>query len=1003
MSDSEKVITGSYDHPTCKKCKLCDNATSPFLSPVWWNSENDIQAGLPPDLEKYDDWFVVMVEPPSKAVDATGELNDWKALQKLALIWQDLGILSRVIVLPVVRCYPPHENGRAEITHTQLKHCLKFNWSIINKVDPKAIFAIGFDACRVFTGRGDDFNIGGRIYHWQMDKVEGAKTYSVFPMWGLGYVNRDPERYDRAYVKQWKKVIKLIETSEDLSTIKAEVDYVTALDVKEIDAWFEGLNRDLPFGFDVETTSLTQLGPWDKNFRITCASFAHPDKEQALIVPLDYPLINAVLAEFKVPVEEWPNRYKKIVARLKELLEDFSIKKIGHNIKFDAEAVWRFYEIELKGIFQDTMLLNYALNPDVKRLNSLDDLIRKYLPHLADYSQTLDKFFKENPDINEEYSLIPHTLLFPYAALDTKVLFPILEALGEDVEKREKTLSPSFVRIDGKTNLYPTYTLLDYVTHCRRCHLQLTLELEKNGQAVDPEILSRVEKFYLDELEVIGKQLNGHETVIGFQKDFLPEFLSVSKTGKKKKVKSVNINWKSTQQVAAFFYNYLKLPVYYTTDSGNPSTDEASLQKLATYESSEVSKLLLKFRETSKFVDGFLSKLTTEVSTENLISTWDSRVHSSFGISSAGTGRLTSSKPNMQQIPVGGHIKRVYRSRYKNGWLMQRDYSQLEVRILALLSRDKSLLEVLRNYGDIHLKTQQFFFGKNADKNNKPQRVICKGALFGKVFGQGDKGLFENLSGDDVKSPETGEPITIEECARFNNLLDESYPGIKKWVDEAHLQGVEGGVRTAFGFVRPLQHLKSYERWTELKKSNPSGAKTKMLGKDISGDQRKAQNTPVQGSAADLCIFAGTYAARLMKKEVPDSKLCNLVHDSIWADVKDHVDAYKTVRILRDTMDFIPDWLHEILPGYDASWIDIPIIGECEIGLNAKDTFVVGVEPCSRTGEERMLLNVPIKEATAMHVDGDVKGEGDKAIVLVDFLKYHENVREYLAVKRNTL
>lgn len=961
--------------------------------------------GVPPleVLEKRSDWLVVLGEPPSSGYNDTGDAGEWKSLQKSMLLWYDLDILDRIIFVPVVRCYPPHEDGRPKITHAQLGHCMKINYEVIKEVKPKAIFAVGFDACRALTKRGDDFNLAGRVYHWEMKKDDESATYTVIPVWGWNYVNRDAGRFQKPYVKQWRKAIDLIDSTDDLAEIKAEIDYITALDAAAIDEWFDGLDLNLPFGFDVETTSLTHLNTWDKNFDITCASFAHPDREKPLIIPLNYPLINAVLDEAGVPYNSWPARLKGIIAKLKEKLENPRIKKIGHNIKFDIEAVYRVFNIILKGVFQDTLLLNYALHPDVKRLNKLDDLIRKYLPHLADYSLTLQMFFDEHPEINNEYSRLPHHILFPYAALDTKVLFPILQFLSEEIEKRESKGDPYFVRLDGKITAFPTYSISDYVSYCRRCHLLFTTELEKNGVALDKEMLTRIEKHYKDELKGISDELNSHKTVVSFQSEFLPEFLSKTKAGKPKKVKRTTINWGSPTQVAALFYQFCGYPVYYETDAGNPSTDEASLRKLSTHEKSEVAKLLLKYRESSKFVDGFISKLTTDEPTENLISTWDGRVHASFNISDAGTGRLTCSKPNMQQIPVGGHVKRVYCSRYEQGWLLQRDYSQLEVRVLALMSRDVTLINAFLNNEDVHLKTQKFFFGSAADKNNKPQRVICKGALFGRIYGQGDKGLFENLSSNDVKSPTTGEPITMEECHNFNQLLDESYPGMKRWVEEAQLQGIEGGVSTAFGFVRPLANLASYARWIELKRSNPDSARTKLLGNDIQGDMRKAQNTPIQGTAADLCIFAATKAMFGLREVAKDVKLCNLVHDSIWADAKNVEDAYLADRVLKDTMDYTQDWLHELLPDYDASWIDIPIIGECEIGLNAKDTFVVHTEPSLKTGETRMLLKVPVDVAEAIHVSGDTVLEDGKPFVLVDFMKYNDNIRGYLITKRNTL
>lgn len=987
----------------CQKCKLHLSAENPFAKPVWWD-KGQLVEGIPPeDKLSFGEWFVVVGEPPSKNYDTSGSYDSWNGLQKLMMVWYDLGILDKVVFLPVVRCYPPHVNGKAKISHTQLNHCLKLNWEVIRRINPKVIFALGYDACKAFTKRGDDFNIGGRVYHWSMDGSD--QQYAVIPMWGMNYVNRDLARFQKPYVRLWKKTLRLVESSNDLSTIRSETEYVLAMDAKSVDEWFAGASLDLPFGFDFETTSLTHLGVWDKNFSITCVSFAHPDKDKPLVFPLDYPLIGRLLDELKVPHSEWKSRYSGLLEKLREILENPKVRKIIQNAKFDISAAWRVYGITLKGYFQDTMLLNYILHPDVKRLNGLDDLVRKYLPSLSDYHLVLDEYFDEHPDLNREYALLPHELLFPYAALDTQILFQILDELSKEIEKREENINPTFVRIseNSDNHAFPTYSLAEYATYCRSCHLQLAVELEKNGIAVDREVLIRVEKHYIAEQADIAKKLEMHKDVVRFEAEALYGIRSKSKSGKPKKVKNLKMNWKSTQEVAAFFYDFCNLPVYYTTDAGNPSTDEASLTKLSTHNGNEVAKLLLKHREVSKFVDGFISKLTTEDKAENLISTWDGRVHSSFNISDTGTGRLSSSKPNMTQIPVGGHVKRVYCSRHPQGWLIQRDYSQLEVRVMALLSRDKSLVEAFLKNQDVHLKTQQFFFGDAADKNNKPQRVICKGAFFGWLYGQGDVGLFENLSSQDVRSPVTGEPITLDECAEFNRVLKTSYSGVSKWIQEVQISGAEGGVRSAFGFVRPLYHLQSYDRWVELKKKDPNSTRAKILGKDIQGDLRKAQNTPVQGTAADMCIFSGTRSVKRFKKECPDVKLCNIVHDSLWADAKNSNDAYSAVRILKDTMDNIPMWINELLPDYDASWIDLPVIGEAEIGLNAKDTFVVAVEPSEVSGESRMLLNIPQKVAETMKVDGELKGEGEKAHVLVDFMKYNDEIRGYLVTKRGTL
>lgn len=1257
------VCNPSSSHPACKKCKLFDtlkprtkesvievlrqkkasdededdkedeDGDSPVTSKVYvgekvpldnpfadcvWFDRGEATLGFP--IQERDDHILVIGEPLGRAYEDSGNFWEWNVFQKLFTLWESLGILDRVVYVPVTRCYSPYENGKPKISVHQLGYCFTFTADIIREIKPKAIIPLGYDACRALTKRGDDFNLSGRVYHWtDIDKT----TYAVIPQWGYAFIQRDEKRFSSVYRKNWTNALDLIDSSTDLSSIKQEVDYDLALTVEDFEKWFSIVDSDTATGFDVETVSLKNRGVWDDNFYITIASFSHPAQKKPLIIPLRYGFTlvgekpnrwelrgDSVIASFlednKISLAEWEARVPLLEEAFLKVMVDRKIHKIGHNLKFDSLAVFRCYGKKILGVEHDTMLMSYGLNPDVKRLNALDDLIRKYLPNHSDYHHTLDNYFAEHPEINGEYALLPPDILFPYAALDTQVLNPLVELMERDMRAVDNSLDneSSFVHCGG---LRRTYSLSEYILFVRRQHLLLTTELESNGVYIDKTVLDICSTHYNNLLSACSKTLENHPDVIGFQSDkkkgipamarekvlkklekgsealYAKSEKKVEKLSKfseewplastkrrnklldmwskvmpvpdtfdsesdspptipaidifvKAEVKKVldttqipDLNWGSVFHVRQFFYAYKGYEVVHRSPKGAPSTAEEALVHLASYGKDEVAKLLLEFRELSKFVDGFLYKLTTDDQEKNFISNFDNCIHPSFGIDSTGTSRLTAcvdgdtkvdtldgvtpisqlkvgdkvlthegryrkvlavytkgvqqmfkvvttqgnsiictsehrfltgngweslsdapigvltmshkvqfingihpagerlvwdihveednsyvaqgfinhnSKPNVQQIPSGGYIKRVYGSRYPNGWLLQRDYSGIEVRILALLSGDLGLREAFLNGEDVHFRTQKFFFKELADKSNKPQRTICKGALFGRVYGQGDKGLFENLTKNRVISPLTGEPIEFDECVQFNAMIDASYPGVAEWIKDAQRQARRTGYATsAFGFLRHLDALKSYFVWERMKqedwKAGRKSAKVELLGSEIHSAQRKAQNTPVQSTAADLTVISASVVAKRMKKLLPDVKLCNIVHDSLWSDCPDIHQAARAMWLKRDVMDRMDYWLPTVLPDYDASWIDIPIIGESEIGINAKDTFTVYKEPEFDGDTFWVKFFKEDSESVYDSMEGSEVGEGKGQYKVVDFVKNVGILKLHLEVKKS--
>ena len=372
--------------------------------------------------------------------------------------------------------------------------------------------------------------------------------------------------------------------------------------------------------------------------------------------------------------------------------------------------------------------------------------------------------------------------------------------------------------------------------------------------------------------------------------------------------------------------------------------------------------------------------------------TWDCTIEDDE--SYVGNGfQSHNSAPNVQAWPRDGLVKRIYNSRFENGWITQRDYSGLEVRILALFSREPALLEAFRTGQDPHFRTQSYFFKEQADKHNKTQRSVCKRCLFGRIYGQGDQGLLELLRKERVKSPFTGELITLEECTGFNEAIDQLYPKVCDWVKFAHQHAIKNHwCSSAFGFTIPMPEMVYYK-----KVSGPGVQYNQLTAEDkerrgqVAGAMRHAQNYPIQGTASDITTFAAWRICQQFRKQKMKSLVVLIVHDAIYVDGPQE-EVVEVNRIMKAVMDYTQDWLPEMLPGYDASWIDIPIIGEGEVGCNAKDALAVKSEPDENS--DQLILSVPDEDdgGVVKKLFGDAK--------TVSFADSVQEVREYLNMKR---
>ena len=937
--------------------------------------------GIPENLDRPDGWIAVVGEPPDVKADESNDLNEdeswffaWKVAQKN-------GVLDRLIYFPVTRCRP--DDGRGDflrLTKPQMKQCSShFIAPLLKQMKLTGIIVSGPVAAYAIIGRMD---MAG------LSKVESRFNDHVPVRAVRGYEWRevDPDHRNKMFVDDWKRAYSNL--LSEATTKKRELKYRVATNLKQVLEWFGPVFEDLegPLAWDTETTGLKV---WRSNFRVGVFSFFHRSQSEVLIVPLGHPNW-----KYQNGTDRWEQDHMEVEEILKKIMENRKIRKIGHNLQYDELACYSHFGWRVKGYLGDTMYNAYLTDPDQTAGKALDDLIKLHIPDCPPYWRDVDDWKRENKATwTGSYLEIPDEILFPYAAWDTALIPEIYEIQQAHFRQQNGKIGGSFV-FNNDQGYFPTADRMTYVNYGRTIHHQLCTHLTRTGQKVDLVRAKEVRKEYMAKIAELDRDLESDPKLVEFQETVLGEVASKSSAQRKMFLlgQTPKINWASTAQQRAFFLDFLKLPVVSKTDTGNPSLDESAIREYSVNPkyNCNVAKILLKRRELDKFVTSFLDPMLAERGSDKCIVWDDGLVHSEVKGASVATGRLSYSKPNVSAIPRDGDVKSLYVARNERGWILTRDYSGIEVRIMALFSQDSELINAFNAGEDVHFRTQTHFFQDLADAKNKTQRSICKRCFFGNIYGQGDAGLHEMLSAEGIINPLTGKPITKEDCKQFNEKLYKAYPGVLEWVEKSHQYGVDHkSISSGFGFVRMLPALQSYDYYKQIKRTFSwdeiqSDRHMKRLSSEVAQDLRRAQNASVQSTAGDLTSFAAWRIQLEFEKRGMKSFVFNVVHDDIWVESPLTEEVTLTMAIMRWVMDNPQQWLHEFLPGYDSSWINIPIIGEGEIGISPKDAFGMIHEP-DLFGNMDLILKVK---------------ESDDLVHEWKFDEHHEDIREILTVRR---
>lgn len=524
-----------------------------------------------------------------------------------------------------------------------------------------------------------------------------------------------------------------------------------------------------------------------------------------------------------------------VLQQMKPLLEDPTQLKLGQNLKYDMSVLAR-YGIQMRGIAFDTMLESYVLDSTATR-HDMDSMAKKYLDHSTIHFEDIAGKGKKQLTFNQ----IDLEQASPYAAEDADITLRLHHKLWPQIES-ESSLTKLFSEIE--VALVPVLS-----------------RIERNGVRVDSKMLraqSEAFSLQLHELEQRAYSLAGH-----------------------------NFNLGSPKQIGEIFFNELQLPVISKTPKGAPSTAEAVLVELAD-QGHELPAVILEHRGLAKLKSTYTDKLP------EMVNPATGRVHTSYHQAVAATGRLSSSDPNLQNIPIRKEEGRRIRQAFipQAGWkMLAADYSQIELRIMAHLSQDQGLLTAFSEGKDIHTATAAEVFGVALDQVSSDQRRSAKAINFGLIYGMSAFGLARQLG------------IERKAAQDYVDLYFERYPGVSEFMErireQAHQQGY---VETLFGrrLYLPDINARNHQRRTAA--------------------ERTAINAPMQGTAADIIKRAMLSVDSWIEQQRPPLQMLMQVHDELVFEVAPEF-LERAKEILRNRMESAAD-------------LAVPLLVEVGVGEN---------------------------------------------------------------------
>lgn len=560
-------------------------------------------------------------------------------------------------------------------------------------------------------------------------------------------------------------------------------DYQMIVTEDQLDIWLEKLKGADLLAVDTETTSLDYM-----EAELVGISFAIA-AGQAAYIPFGHDYLGA------------PKQLAKdlVMKRLKPILENPNLKKVGQNLKYDMSVLAQ-HGIFLAGIEFDTMLESYVVDSVATR-HDMDSLAEKYLDEIT--TKFTDIAGKGVGQLTFNQVALEHAA--PYAAEDADITLRLHEVLWPQLEEQE--------------------TLTCVLKDIEMPLLPILSKIERTGALIDDTLLFQQSSELtqrINELEVDAWELAGQQ-----------------------------FNLASPKQIGEILFTKLEIPILKKTAKGAPSTKEEVLQELAL--DYPLPKVLLEHRGLAKLKSTYTDKLPTMINPKT------GRIHTSYHQAGTATGRLSSSDPNLQNIPIRNSEGRRVRQAFiasPGCKIVAADYSQIELRIMAHLSEDPNLLSAFAMGKDIHQATAAEVFGLDLESVSTEQRRSAKAINFGLIYGMSAFGLAKQLN------------IGRKQAAEYIDTYFERYPGVLNYMNSVRSSASDNGyVETDFGRRLYLPEINSRN------------------GLRRQAAERTAINAPMQGTAADIIKLAMISVDKWLEKSNLKSVMIMQVHDELVLEV----------------------------------------------------------------------------------------------------------------------
>lgn len=525
-----------------------------------------------------------------------------------------------------------------------------------------------------------------------------------------------------------------------------------------------------------------------------------------------------------------------VLAQLKPLLENEAVAKLGHNLKYDRSVLLN-HGITLRGIRYDTMLESYVLNSTASR-HDLDTLALKHLG-------------QQNISFEDVAGKGAHQITFNQVPVEQAAPYA-----GEDAEVCLRLHALLWPRIEAVPALRALFDEMEIPL------VPVLSDMERRGVLIDAAMLA-------------GQSAELAAKIAATEREAFAEA-------------GTEFNLGSPKQIQEILFERQGLPVTAKTPTGQPSTAESALQELA--ETYALPRLILEHRALTKLKSTYTDKLPQEVNPAT------GRIHTSYHQAVAATGRLSSSDPNLQNIPVRTHEGRRIRQAFiapPGSCLLAADYSQIELRIMAHLSGDERLRAAFAEGLDIHRATAAEVFGTTPDQVSDEQRRAAKAINFGLIYGMSAYGLARQLG--------TERP----QAQAYIDLYFARYPGVRQYMEDTRQQAREQGfVETVFGRRLYLPDIDS------------RNVQRRQYA------ERTAINAPMQGTAADIIKRAMIAVAEWIAREHPPAVLTMQVHDELVLEVNEHAVEAVSARV------------RELMVGAGRGALSVPLEVDVGLGLN---------------------------------------------------------------------